>query len=124
MKMKVTRDVLDWKGKPSVESFGFEIPDGDFDASKIVKSVVKTGKFDPSKLNGVKIGRCGIDTISKAFSEGLKFSPYSKGTTKMVASEFFPLGFQYIEYERGKSRTGWIKTDTDITEKIGKEARA
>lgn len=123
MRLKAARDVLDWKGRARVEFAEVEGNVAGFDPDEIVKNVVKTGdfKFDVDNMPKLNVARLSKDRLVDSFSSGRTFQYMAYNTIRIIAGEFIPLGFQYIEYDRKNKPSRWVKTDSDVMSKLGGE---
>ena len=124
MKLKAARDVLNWKGEHAVEVSEIDAEAGNFDPARIVKRVVETGdfEFDADTLPNPIFNQNAIYELACSFSGGKKFLPDASnlyGTVRMIASEFIPLGFQYVEYARSGKTKNWMKTKSDMIPETG-----
>lgn len=120
MNVKAARDVLDYNGKRWVEFAEADIEVSNFDPARIVREVVETGSFkaDASKMNRLKINSGAVSKLASSFSSGRKFQWKTHGVVRMLACEFLPIGLQYVLYNRGYEDGIWVKTDTDLMEKM------
>lgn len=120
MNVKVARDVLDYNGKRWVEFAEADIEVSNFDPVRIVREVVETGSFkaDASKMDRLKINSGAVSKLASSFSSGRKFQWKTHGVVRMLACEFLPIGLQYVLYNRGREGDVWVKTDTDLMEKM------
>lgn len=120
MNIKAARDVLDYNGKRWVEFAEADIEVSNFDPARIVREVVKTGSFkaNASKMNRLKINSSAVSKLASSFSSGRKFQWKTHGVVRMLACEFLPVGLQYVLYNRGHEGDVWVKTDTDLMEKM------
>lgn len=119
MKIKAARDVLDFNGKHWVEFTEADTNVSNFDPAKIVKEVVETGDFkaDPAKIEHPAFDSDVVTKLTSSFSAGRKFCWNTRGTVKMIACEFIPVGLQYVIYDRScPSIRTWVKTDEDLME--------
>ena len=120
MNIKAARDVLDHNGKHWVEFAESDIEVSNFDPVRIVREVVETGGFeaDASKMDRPKINNDTVSKLASSFSAGRKFQWNTYGVRRMLACEFLPVGLQYGLYNRGRAVNVWVKTDTDLMEKM------
>lgn len=120
MNVKAARDVLDYSGKHWVEFAESDIEVSNFDPARIVREVVETGSFkaDASEMDRPKIDRDAVSKLASSFSAGRKFQWRTYGVVRMLACEFLPVGLQYVLYNRGREGDIWVKTDTDLMEKM------
>lgn len=120
MNIKAARDVLDHNGKHWVEFAESDIEVSNFDPVRIVHDVVETGEFeaDASKMDRPKINNDTVSKLASSFSAGCKFQWNTYGVIRMLACEFLPVGLQYVLYNRGRAVNVWVKTDTDLMEKM------
>lgn len=120
MNVKAARDVLDYNGKRWVEFAEADIEVSNFDPVRIVREVVETGGFkaDASEMDHPKINNGAVSKLASSFSAGRKFQWNTHGVVRMLACEFLPVGLQYVLYNRGREGDIWVKTDTDLMEKM------
>lgn len=120
MNVKAARDVLDHNGKHWVEFAEADIEVSNFDPVRIVREVVETGGFeaDASRMDRPKISNGAVSKLASSFSAGRKFQWNTYGVVRMLACEFLPVGLQYVLYNRGHEGDVWVKTDTDLMEKM------
>lgn len=120
MNVKAARDVLDYNGKRWVEFAEADIEVSNFDPVRIVREVVETGGFksDASEMDRPKINSGAVSKLASSFSAGRKFQWKTHGVVRMLACEFLPVGLQYVLYNRGREGDVWVKTDTDLMEKM------
>lgn len=120
MNIKAARDVLDYNGKRWVEFAEADIEVSNFDPARIVREVVKTGSFkaNASKMDRLKINSSAVSKLASSFSSGRKFQWNTHSVVRMLACEFLPVGLQYVLYNRGHEGDVWVKTDTDLMEKM------
>lgn len=120
MNVKAARDVLDYNGKRWVEFAEADIEVSNFDPVRIIRKVVETGDFkaDVSEMTRPKINNSAVSKLATSFSVGRKFRWETHGVVRMLACEFLPIGLQYVLYNRGHEGDVWVKTDTDLMEKM------
>lgn len=120
MNVKAARDVLDYNGKRWVEFAEADIEVSNFDPVRIVREVVETGGFKAaaSEMDRLKINSGAVSKLAYSFSAGRKFQWNTHGVVRMLACDFLPVGFQYVLYNRGREGDVWVKTDTDLMEKM------
>jgi hypothetical protein len=120
MKFRAIRDTLDYTGKQQSEIAEIDISIDNFNPTDIVKDVVISGDFDIQKLPDISYrDKQDInDQILNSFTKkGNKYNRYSVyKTIKKIASEFIPLGFQYVIYNDKNKNVfqKWVQTNKDI----------
>jgi len=119
MRVKATRESLDWKGRRSKKTVSTEVDDGNFDPAAVVRQVVCEGSMTTKldQLPEPSFDRHVIDDLLRTLSGGCCFCDAPRrGAVDVIAGEFIPLGFQYVLFDRsGRTQShSWAKTDVDL----------
>jgi hypothetical protein len=107
--------VLDWKGKARVETGSIDVA-CEFDPASLLREVVATGGLKDSSIKNLPGPSFQFHAMQDAFGrDGRRFGDSSLNTVRAAASDFFPLGFQFLAYRRhGRCALGWKRVGGDL----------
>lgn len=118
MNVKASREVLDYSGRRWMEFAEVQATHPGPDFTGIVREVVETGDFEKSiaEIGHPAVTDWDIDNATR-FSAGRRFLHTNQlmyGMVKMIATDFLPIGVQYVVQTGERPVRRWIKTDVDL----------